>query len=222
MEDNRLPKQEIFGELASGKRKQGRSFKRFKDCVKARRRHPEITPKELEPRDHDRTGWRALTRHAMDTFEERRRTQIEMSGKEERCRPKLPAIPVSSHARTVPGPASLESDSTATSVPMLDGSNAEERYHQFRWATTMCARAYVGVWVNARVYGRVFVDVCVCVCVCVCARARAWVCGCVYVHAFVSVLVRVCVRVHLSLSYQIPFSTPVLHALVSCLNCTFM
>ena len=31
----------------------------------------EITPKELEPRAHDRTGWRALTRHAMDTFEER-------------------------------------------------------------------------------------------------------------------------------------------------------
>ena len=34
-------------------------------------------PKELEPRAHDRTGWRVLTRHAMDTFKERRRTQIE-------------------------------------------------------------------------------------------------------------------------------------------------
>ena len=69
MEDNRLPKQLIFGELAFGKR--------FKDCVKASISHAEITPKEFEPRAHDRTGWRALTRHAMDTFDERRRTQIE-------------------------------------------------------------------------------------------------------------------------------------------------
>ena len=77
MEDNRIPKQLMFGELASGKRKQGRPLKRFKDYVMASRSHAEITPKDLEPHAHDRTGWRALTRHAMDTFEERRRTQIE-------------------------------------------------------------------------------------------------------------------------------------------------
>ena len=59
----------MFGELASGKRKQGRPLKRFKYCVKASISHVEITPKELEPRAHDRTVWRALTRHAMDTFE---------------------------------------------------------------------------------------------------------------------------------------------------------
>ena len=52
-------------------------------------------------------------------------------GKEERRRLMLPAVPVSSYARTVPGPASLGSDSTATSVPMADGSNAEERHHRF-------------------------------------------------------------------------------------------
>ena len=40
------------------------------------------------------------------------------------------------HARTVPGPASLRSDSTATSMPMADGSNAEERHHRFQWITT--------------------------------------------------------------------------------------
>ena len=56
-------------------------------------------------------------------------------GKEERRRLMLPAIPVSSHARTVPGPASLGSDSTATSVPMADGSNAEDCYRS-RWTTT--------------------------------------------------------------------------------------
>ena len=57
MEDKKLPKQLMFGELASGKRKQGRPLKRFKDCVKASISHAEITPKELEPRAHDRTGW---------------------------------------------------------------------------------------------------------------------------------------------------------------------
>ena len=77
MEDNRLPKQLVFGELASGKRKQGRPLKRFKHCVKASNSHAKITAKELEPSAHDRTGWRALTRRATDTFEERRRTKIE-------------------------------------------------------------------------------------------------------------------------------------------------
>ena len=77
IEDNRLTKQLVFGELASGKRKQGRPLKRFKDCVKASINHAEVTPKELEPRAHDRTGWHVLTRHVMATFEERRRTQIE-------------------------------------------------------------------------------------------------------------------------------------------------
>ena len=67
----------MFGELASGKRKQGRSLKRFKDSVKASISHAKIIPKELEPHAHDRTGWRALNRHAVDTFEERRHTQIE-------------------------------------------------------------------------------------------------------------------------------------------------
>ena len=57
MEDNRLSKQLMFGELASGKRKQGMPLKRSKDYVKASISHAKITPKELEPRAHDRTGW---------------------------------------------------------------------------------------------------------------------------------------------------------------------
>ena len=147
MEDNRLPKQLMFGELASVKRKQGRPLKRFKDCVKTSISRAEITPKDLEPRAHDRTGWRALTRHAMDTFEERCRTQIEEAReKEERPRLMLPAIPVSTHARTVPGPASLGSDSTATSVPIADGSNAEERHHRFRWTTANGQRPLCSVF----------------------------------------------------------------------------
>ena len=88
MEDNRLPKQLMFGELASGKRKQGRPLKRFRDCVKA-----SISHKELEPRAHDRTGWRALTRHAMDTFEETRRTQIEEARERRKASADAPGNP---------------------------------------------------------------------------------------------------------------------------------
>ena len=83
----------MFGALASGKRKQGRSLKRFKDCVKASTSHAEITPKELGPRSHDRTGWRALTRHAMDTLEERRRTQIEEARERRKASADAPGNP---------------------------------------------------------------------------------------------------------------------------------
>ena len=93
LEDNRLPKQLMPGKLASGKRKQGTPLKSFKDCVKASISHAEIIPKDLEPRAHDRTGWRALTRHAMDTFEERRRTQIEEARERRKASADAPGNP---------------------------------------------------------------------------------------------------------------------------------
>ena len=93
MEDNRLQKQLMFGDLASGKRKQGRPLKRFKDCVKASISHAEITPKELEPRAQDRTGWRALIRRATDTFDERRRTQIEEARERRKASADAPGNP---------------------------------------------------------------------------------------------------------------------------------
>ena len=57
MKDNRLPKQLTFGKLASGKQKQGRPLRRFKNRVKASISHAKITPKELEPRAHNGIGW---------------------------------------------------------------------------------------------------------------------------------------------------------------------
>ena len=83
----------MFGELASEKGKQGRPLKRFKDCVKVSISHAEITPKEHEPRAHDRTGWRALTRHAMDTFEERRHTQMEEARERRKASADAPGNP---------------------------------------------------------------------------------------------------------------------------------
>ena len=52
-----------------------------------------LPPKELEPRAHDRTGWRALTRHAMDTFEERRCTQIEEARERRKASSDAPGNP---------------------------------------------------------------------------------------------------------------------------------
>ena len=102
--------------------------------LKASISHAEIIPRELEPAPRLMTGldgepspdtpWTHSRRGATHRSRRRKAQLI------------LQAIPVSSHARTVPGPASLGSDSTATSVPMADGSNSEERHHGFRWTTT--------------------------------------------------------------------------------------
>ena len=94
--EDRLPKQMMFGELASGKRKQGRPLKRFKDCIKASISHAEITPKELDPAfmtglDDDPSPDTPWTRPRRGATHRWRRP-----GKEERRRLKLPAIPVSS------------------------------------------------------------------------------------------------------------------------------
>ena len=59
MEDSRLPKQLMFGKLASGERKRGRPLKRFKDFVKANINHALMTgldgePSPNTPRTHSR------------------------------------------------------------------------------------------------------------------------------------------------------------------------
>ena len=111
-----------------------RQASRDSDCIKAVQKLP---PRSLSPAlmtgldgepspDTPRTHSRRGAAH-----------RSKKPGKEERCRLMLPAVPVSPHARTVPGPARLGSDSTATSVPMADGSNACERHHRFRWTATM-------------------------------------------------------------------------------------
>ena len=131
MEDNRLPKQLMFREHASGKRKQGRPLRIFKDCVKTSISHAEPTPKELEPRPHNRTGWRALTRHAMDTFEEMRRTQIEEARERRKASADGPGNPGLFPCPHCPGPASLVSDSTATSVSPADGATLKTVFINF-------------------------------------------------------------------------------------------
>ena len=51
------------------------------------------TPKELESLAHGRTGWRALTRHAIDTLEERHSTQIEEARERRKASADAPGNP---------------------------------------------------------------------------------------------------------------------------------
>ena len=76
MENTRLPKQLFYGELSSGKRKQGRPRKRYKDAVKENLNHLNITPNELETRAQDRMGWRTLTKASVCMFETDRQAHL--------------------------------------------------------------------------------------------------------------------------------------------------
>ncbi|XP_074844925.1 uncharacterized protein LOC142010469 [Carettochelys insculpta] len=60
MEESRVPKQLLYGELFQGKRNQGGPCKRYKDCVKTNIAPAGLKPKQLEQHAEDQTGWRAL------------------------------------------------------------------------------------------------------------------------------------------------------------------
>ena len=70
MEDQRIPKQLLFGELEQGHRRQGRPCKRFKDTVKAGLQWCDIPPTELVATALDRQRWRTLTQSASSALEE--------------------------------------------------------------------------------------------------------------------------------------------------------
>ena len=163
MEDNRQPKQLMFGELASGNRKQGRpqEIQRLrKGQLKSWRNYPQGA---WAPRSWQ--DWMASphqTRHGHIWGEA---PHTDRGGPRKKKG-------VGWCSRHVPGPASLRSDSTATSVPMADGSNTEESYHRFQWTTTIWWRHWVGKREGEH---KRETHILVCVCVCVCARARVCV-----------------------------------------------
>ena len=59
MDDSRVPKQILYGELSTGRRKAGGQRKRHKDHVKTTLKKFEIPPDMLETYAADRSGWRA-------------------------------------------------------------------------------------------------------------------------------------------------------------------
>ena len=76
MEDVRLPKQLLYGELSSGARAAGGQFKRYKDTTKKTLKACNISPENLEVLAQDRQEWRALTRQGLQCFEEGRNRRL--------------------------------------------------------------------------------------------------------------------------------------------------
>ena len=94
MVDNRLPKQLMFGELASGKRKQGRPLKRLKDCIKASLYKPYRNYPQGACAPRSWQDWMASPHQThQDTYEERHRTQIETAWERRKASADAPGNP---------------------------------------------------------------------------------------------------------------------------------
>ena len=72
MDDGRIPKDTLFGELASGARPKGRPTLRFKDVVKRDLKAGGFDPSKLEQATSGRAGWRATTRSIIKEAQTRR------------------------------------------------------------------------------------------------------------------------------------------------------
>ena len=75
MDDGRIPKDLLFGELASGTRPTGRPALRYKDVCKRDLKAGSFNPLKLETAASDRVGWRTTIRRAAKASEKRRTTR---------------------------------------------------------------------------------------------------------------------------------------------------
>ena len=72
MDDCRLPKRLLYGELSTGKRSLGRPKKRYKDTLKESLKYCDIPHSTWEETAKDRPLWRSLVRSGVSEFEEKR------------------------------------------------------------------------------------------------------------------------------------------------------
>ena len=91
MEDHRIPKQLLFGELEQGHRRQGRPCKRFKDTVKAGLKWCGIPPTELVATALDRQRWRTLTQSASSALEKEHCHQAQSARERRHLAASIPA-----------------------------------------------------------------------------------------------------------------------------------
>ena len=91
MDDARLPKRLLYGELVTGKRHLGRPKLRYKDALKASLKRCNISPSAFEELASDRVVWRSTVRAAVTKWEEWR-----LSNREElRQKRKVRSLPTS-------------------------------------------------------------------------------------------------------------------------------
>ena len=77
MDDGRIPKDVMYGELASGRRPTGRPALRFKDVCKRDLKLTGIDPDTWESLADDRSGWSHAVREGVRRGEEKRNQQLE-------------------------------------------------------------------------------------------------------------------------------------------------
>ena len=79
MEDGRIPKDMLYGELATGSRPAGRPTIRYKDVCKRDLRAGDIAPTDLKALAADRNVWRLTTKSAVVKIEQKLKEQYEMN-----------------------------------------------------------------------------------------------------------------------------------------------
>ena len=77
MDDHRLPKKLLYGELSQGRRSQGGQKKRFKDTLKVSLKSFGIAPSNMEHLAQDRVTWRGAVKRGAKACEARRTTAAE-------------------------------------------------------------------------------------------------------------------------------------------------
>ena len=77
MEDGRIPKDLLYGELASGKRNKGRPHLRFSDVCKRDMKACGIDANTWEGHAADRSKWKSLTRRCLAEGEQNIRTLLD-------------------------------------------------------------------------------------------------------------------------------------------------
>ena len=86
MEDHRLPKITLFGELSSGQRNRGAPKKRYKDTLKKSLHAGDISVAEWSDLAQNREIWRQKITKAATTFETTRRNSLEEKRKQRKQR----------------------------------------------------------------------------------------------------------------------------------------
>ena len=102
MDDSRIPKRLLYGELCEGKRHRGRPKLRYKDVLKQTLNQCSIDSKDWEDAAKDRPAWRLRVHHGVHQFETDR---IE-EAKEKRARRKA-AASTNAPPTNIPSPPSL-------------------------------------------------------------------------------------------------------------------
>ena len=97
MNDSRLPKQLLYGELSRGTRSVGRPVKRYKDTTQQVLRACSINPKDLEMTASDRNVWRSTCAKGLKTHEASRLKWLQDRRMRRKEKPKHPPQQVSQH-----------------------------------------------------------------------------------------------------------------------------